>query len=112
VIASFLLAAGDVFPHLRVFPSVEGWGLHVLASREPIPRRSAAELAALLPPAAAADLVEWGPQPTPEEQFQAVLAQERLLDRVALRRSALPLTDDRPFNEYFFVRRLVAPLLR
>ena len=54
VVASFVLALRDVFPYVRAFPSVEGWGLHLLASGQPIASRTAAELAALMPAAAQA----------------------------------------------------------
>jgi hypothetical protein len=62
-------------------------------------------MAAVMPPAAREDLVEWGPYPTPAEQFDAVLRNEDTPDWAVLRRLASPLTDDRPVNEYFLVRR-------
>ncbi|PYQ40066.1 MAG: hypothetical protein DMF77_19535 [Acidobacteria bacterium] len=105
VIAAFALALHDVFPYIRVFPSVEGWGDHLLASAQRISDRTGAEMAALLPPAARQDLVEWGPHPTPTEQLDAVLRAEKFPDWAALGRVARPLTDDRPLNEYFLVRR-------
>jgi spermidine synthase len=105
VVAAFTLALHDVFPCIRAFPSVEGWGTHLLASASPIADRTAAEMAALMPPAAQQDLVEWGPYPTAVEQLDAVLKGETTLDFTALARRARPLTDDRPVNEYFLVRR-------
>ena len=105
VVAAFMLALHDSFPHVRAFPSVEGWGLHLLAADRPIGERTAAEMAARMPEAARRDLVEWGPHPTPEEQLDAVLKSERPIDWTALAERAAPLTDDRPLNEYFLVRR-------
>jgi predicted membrane-bound spermidine synthase len=105
VMAAFSLALHDVFPHIRTFASVEGWGAHLLASNQPIADRTGAEMAALMPPAARDDLVEWGPYPTPTEQFDAVLGAENFPNWEALSRRAGPLTDDRPLNEYFLVRR-------
>jgi spermidine synthase len=105
VVAAFSLALRDVFPYIRVFPSVAGWGAHLLASDQPIADRTGAEMAALMPPAARDDLVEWGPYPTPTEQLDAVLRTEDAPDWAALQRLARPLTDDRPVNEYFLVRR-------
>ena len=107
VVESFMLALHDVFPYVRVLPSVEGWGLHLLASGQPIANRTAAELAAVMPPAARADLVEWGPHPTAVAQIEAVLGHEQALDWAALERRAVPLRDDRPINEYFLLRRLL-----
>jgi spermidine synthase len=105
VVAAFLLALHDVFPYVRVFPSVEGWGGHLLASAQPILDRTAAEMEAAMPIAARADLVEWGPYRTPVEQFGAVLRSEDPPDWAVLKGVAGPLTDDRPLNEYFLVRR-------
>jgi hypothetical protein len=57
-------------------------------------------------PAAAADLVEWGPAHDAEGQFDGVLRQELSLDDLIQRAPDVPaLQDDRPVNEYFLVRR-------
>ncbi|MDX6768776.1 MAG: hypothetical protein SF051_04540 [Elusimicrobiota bacterium] len=106
VTSAMAQALAAVFPHVRAFPSTEGWGVHFLASLEPLPKRSAAELARRLPPAAKRDLVEWGPWPTPEKQFQVVLANEIPLSALIDGRPSTPLSDDRPINEYFLLRRL------
>jgi predicted membrane-bound spermidine synthase len=105
VVAAFMLALHDAFPYVRAFASVEGWGLHLLAADRAIGDRTAAEMAARMPEAARRDLVEWGPHPTAVEQLDAVLKAERPIDWTALAARAAPLTDDRPVNEYFLVRR-------
>jgi hypothetical protein len=106
---SVALALAAEFPHVRVFGSIEGWGLHFLASDRPLPARDAAALAARLPPSARADLVEWTPGRSPEELFGTVLARERPLAGVAAPGQALgPLTDERPVNEYFLLRWLTS----
>jgi hypothetical protein len=97
----------ESFRYVRVFRSVEGWGFHFLASDSPIPSYSAATLASHLPPAAAIDIVEWGPATDAEEQFARVLKQEVSLDEIIARAPNVPaLQDDRPINEYFLLRRL------
>lgn len=106
VVEAFILALHEVFPYVRVFPSVEGWGLHLLASGQPIASHTAAELAAVMPAAAQADLVAWGPHRTAASQLDAVLSHEKALDWASLERRAAPLKDDRPINEYFLLRRL------
>jgi predicted membrane-bound spermidine synthase len=105
VFAACQLALRDVFPYIRAYPSVQGWGLHLLASARPIMDRSAGEMASLMPPAAKRDLVEWGPHPTAVEQLDAVVREEKFIDWTALASKASPLTDDRPLNEYFLIRR-------
>ncbi len=107
VVSAVSKALAERFPYVRIFRSVEGWGMHFLASADPIPSRTAADLAARLPKEAAADLVEWGPKYTAEGQFRKVLEQEIPLTKVVGRDPDAPvLTDDRPVNEYYLLRRL------
>ncbi|MBI5511370.1 MAG: fused MFS/spermidine synthase [Deltaproteobacteria bacterium] len=107
VIASATKALTTHFAHVRIFHSIAGRGWHFLASAAPIPAKTAAELAAKLPPAAAADLVEWGPHTTPAEQLDEVVGREVPLAAVlAAAPDAPALSDDRPVNEYYMLRRL------
>jgi spermidine synthase len=93
------------FPHVQVFLGIDGRGYHLLASMQPLPRRSAEELAATLPPAAAADIVEFGPKTTPTEQFRSMLLTQLDVDAmIALAPAAPVLRDDRPVNEFFLLR--------
>jgi hypothetical protein len=104
--AAFVLALRESFPFLRAFRSVEGWGYHLLASPAPIKVPVMRVLAARLPPAAAQDLMEWGPQPGVRRQLGAVLRRELSLDDlVAAAPGVRGLRDDRPLNEYFLLRR-------
>ncbi len=111
--AAIARALKESFPYVRAFVSIEGWGVHYLASRQPIPDRSATDLAKRMPASAAADLVEWGPFPTAEQQFAAVLKNEVPIDRiVALDVYAPAMQDDRPVNEYYMLRDALAWLYR
>ena len=104
--ASVARALKESFPYVRVFHSVEGWGYHFLASESPLPDPTAAELAAHLPAKAATDLLEWGPEATPEGQFADVLKREISLDGLIQQApAASALQDDRPVNEYYLMRR-------
>ena len=103
--AAIARALKESFPYVRAFASVEHWGIHYLASRRPIPDRSAPELTRRMPARAAADLVEWGPFPTAEQQFAAVLEQEVPIDRLLAAAGNVPaILDDRPANEYYMLR--------
>jgi hypothetical protein len=103
--AAITRALKESFLYVRAFGSIEGWGVHYLASRQPIPERSAYELANRMPPTAAADLVEWGPYSTAEQQFAAVLKNEIPADwLIDLDKTAPALQDDRPVNEYGLLR--------
>jgi spermidine synthase len=108
--ASVARALSESFPYVRAFPSVEGWGIHFLASISPIPSRSAEELAARMPPGAALNMTEWGPAPSAAEQFQMLLGHELSVSSMIQEDAAIPaLRDDRPTNEYFLFRRLSDP---
>jgi spermidine synthase len=110
IIASVAKALQQSFPYVRVFHSVEGWGYHFLASMSPLPAFSAATLAGRLPSSASADLLEWGPASTAEQQFAQVLTREISLDSLINRVPAVEaLQDDRPLNEYFVLRRAQNP---
>jgi spermidine synthase len=108
VASSMARALGASFIEVRVFPSVEEWGLHFLAGNQPSVRRTAAELAARVPASAARDMLEWGPEATVEAQFRKMLSGEMPLQKVIDADPRAPvLTDDRPVNEYYFLRRLL-----
>jgi predicted membrane-bound spermidine synthase len=95
------------FPYVRAFRSFGGrYGTHYLASMNPILPISSDVLAARLPQAAAADLVEWGPETSPQKQFDLVLSRELSLTRLAALDPGAPaMRDDKPINEYFVLRR-------
>src|SRR5258708_2026779 len=99
-------ALRESFPYVRCMVSVEGWGCHFLASMSPIPNFTAAELATHMPPAAVADLLEWGPGKSPEQQFAIVLSREISVDSIVNARGVpiQALHDDRPVNEYLWLR--------
>jgi spermidine synthase len=109
--AAVARALKESFPYVRAFISIEGVGIHYLASRQPIPRLSAAELAKRVPPSAASDLVEWGPFPTAEQQFAVMLKREVPVDwLISADVNAPALQDDRPVNEYYWLRATGARL--
>lgn len=96
----------ESFPYVRAFGSIEGWGTHFLASNRPLPRWSAKELLRQMPPSAVKDMMEWGPEATPEGELGAVLGNEiSPAHLIAEDPTAPALTDDRPVNEYYALRR-------
>ena len=95
----------DSFPFVRAFVSVDGYGVHFLASMQPIPILSSSTLAARLPERAVRDLDEWGPRHSPEEQFHEVLSREVEIRRLLnLSPRTPPITDNQPINEYYLLR--------
>jgi predicted membrane-bound spermidine synthase len=104
--ASVAKALSQSFPYVRAFGSYEDkFGIHFLASMEPLPAISSSELAARMPAAAASDLVEWGPEPSAQKQFDLVLAHERSMSALIAKDPQVPaMQDDKPVNEYFLLR--------
>jgi spermidine synthase len=95
------------FKHVRAFRSIEGWGVHLVASDWPIPERTSQDLAGKMSPNAAVDFIEWGPAITPVGEFDILLNNEFNVDNiVAASPSAPVMRDDHPTNEYFAVRYL------
>ena len=93
------------FPFVRCFVSIENSGVHMLASREPIPNMSAIQATARIPAAAAIDLLEWAPSQDLTSYINEVLSKEFQIETVLNPDSGIRITDDRPYNEYYFLRR-------
>ena len=93
------------FPDVRAFASFDRIGIHFLASMAPLPKASSSVLAARLPTAAAADFVEWGPQPDAQKQFELLLSHELTIEQILNADPRVPaITDDQPINEYYLLR--------
>ena len=98
-------AIRNSFAYVRVFPGIQGWGWHFLASERPITNRTAAELVERMPTAAVSDMLEWGPAASPEAQMNLLLSRESSTDAlIALSPATAALQDNRPINEFFLLR--------
>ena len=103
--ASVARALLDSFPCVRAFQSIEGWGTHFLASRDPLPAALTGPWPQPLPAAAARDLVEWEGDSTPAGLLAEVFShEEHMEDFLKLAPSLPAIQDDRPVNEYFLLR--------
>lgn len=112
-IAGMTLSVLESFPHVRVLGSIEGNGFHVMASNDPLPRLTARELVARMPQTAVADMQEWINAP-PEKFFEFMLGNEYVVESLLIDRSraaTLAITDDRPVNEFYLLRRFSAAAL-
>jgi spermidine synthase len=96
----------DAFPHVRAFASIEGWGVHFLASDAPISVPSPEEAAARLPADARADFLEWFANDDATVPLALMTRREIRLDDLLRDHPRVRITDNRPFNEYFLLRRL------
>jgi spermidine synthase len=97
----------ESFPYVRVFRSMKNEGLHFLASTHPLTPLDACTLGAAMPEKARHDLVEWEKE-SPESIFAQILKQELDLTTVEGQNLGRRITDDRPYNEYYWLRRTVA----
>jgi len=103
--ASVTKALMQSFPYVRAFWSYDGFGIHFLASMDPIPVPTSSVLAARMPSAAASDFVEWGPDATPQQQFESVISRELKLEDLVAQDPRVPaMRDDQPINEYYLLR--------
>ena len=96
----------ESFPHVRSFPSVEGWGIHLLGSLSPMPVLDAKQLVARMPVAAQNDLLEWADTNDPAAYFSRVINHEYSISDILNPDPEVEVTDDQPYNEYFLLRRL------
>jgi spermidine synthase len=108
--AAVARALRNSFPHVRVFRWGTRWGFHFLCSEQPLPNLTAEELQSRLPEDAAIDLAEWAPPGRGGQAvftaFQSLLQSEVPIETVILQSPTTPaLTDDRPINEYYVLRR-------
>jgi spermidine synthase len=96
------------FAEVRAFRSLENWGYHLLASDSPIVAPSADEMLRRMPESAVRDLQEWLPGMPASETARRVLCNEVALTAISDPAGGLTVTDDRPFNEYYALRRNIA----
>lgn len=104
--SAFAGAVKESFPYVRVYGSLQGGDHEILASNQPIPNWTAQQLVEHMPAKAITDMMEWGPEPTPTQEFAAVLHGIPIDQLMAEDPNARALVDDRPVNEYFVLRRL------
>ncbi|MGA2786591.1 MAG: hypothetical protein ABSF60_03605 [Verrucomicrobiota bacterium] len=96
----------ESFPYVRCFPSIAGWGVHILASMDPIKIPNPTQLAADMPAAAKQDLLEWSPYHDVAGYLGLVVTRAIPLPNVLNPNAEIEITDDDPLNEYFLLRRL------
>lgn len=92
------------FRHFRCF-GFQGWAMLVLASQDPIATLGPEELAMVMPKAAGEDLLEWSASKNLPAYLDEVLSKEFLIERILSPDPRIRITDDRPYNEYFMLRR-------
>lgn len=97
----------ESFPHLQVIRSFEPphVGLHLLASLEPLDVPTVAQAIERMPEAAKQDMLEWSNGWKLDFAWSLVLAQFKPIEDYLPSDRSIRITDDQPFNEYFWLRR-------
>lgn len=103
-------ALTDAFPHVRVYRSMEDWGYHFLASMTPIEENPTPEsIVKKFPPSARVDMMEWNKDDDLSEIVTKMLASsfdaKAYIAKEFNNRRDIMITDDRPINEYYKLRR-------
>ena len=109
--AAVVRSLHESFPYVRVFG--DEFGMHFLCGDRPVPVRTAQELVSRMPQAAIVDFVEWETQFPGDPKAQATAKFTWLLQHelplgplIAASPDTPALTDDRPINEYYALRKL------
>ena len=96
----------ESFPHVIAFKSIGDSGYHFLASISPMPDISPAEFVMRLPESSKRDLMEWNGDITIQKMAANILSQRTDIEKLLPSHGAnMIVTDDRPYNEYFYLRR-------
>jgi len=98
----------DSFSFVRCFRGIRHYGVHMLASTEPIPNFSDEQVAARMPAAARKDLAEWSSSWDLTSYLGQVLSNEIPVEGALNPNAHIRITDDHPYNEYFLLRRWLA----
>ncbi|MHB8883031.1 MAG: fused MFS/spermidine synthase [Thermodesulfovibrionales bacterium] len=96
------------FRFVKAYRSVEGWGVHLIASDKELIGISPAKMVSVMPPKAAADILESYPGKDLREVVGTVVERAVPMRRLLDRDRSVVITDDRPFNEYYMLRRMRA----
>ena len=95
------------FPYVRVFKSVEWGGVHLLASAKPIKTPVTNDILSRMPEGAQRDLAEWYYIKDPRIISRSLLFTEFDLNLILNNDIKIVINDDRPFNEYYLLRRTI-----
>ncbi len=92
------------FSHVKMLDSIEGWGVHFLASDAPIKEMNSAEFAKALPEKAQRDFMEWAGQRSFEEATSLSLRPLPAKPWQSESFAEYEMTDDMPYNEFSLFR--------
>lgn len=96
----------EVFPYVTAYRPLEGQGYHLLASKSPINSISPEEFLQAMPSEAKKDMLEWNDKNLSDLQYaQSILAGKTDIDELLNNDKGFIIDDNKPFNEYYFLRK-------
>jgi predicted membrane-bound spermidine synthase len=109
-VQSIALALHRSFPYVQAYRGYHRrFGIHFIASMHPIPKLTPTDFVARLPARAAQSMLHWRKRGTTIDQIATRIIDSRISFRALLPKQGadIPaLSDQRPFNEYFLLRRV------
>ena len=109
-VQSIALALHRSFPYVQAYRGYHRrFGIHFIASMRPISKLTPTDFVARLPARAAQSMLHWRKQGTTINQIATRIIDSRISFRALLPKQGadIPaLSDQRPFNEYFLLRRV------
>jgi hypothetical protein len=73
---------------------------------QPLQELTSEQIASIMPATASRDLIEWSDSPDFVSYCNQVLRAQISVQSVLNTDPSIRITDDQPYNEYFFLRRL------
>ncbi len=110
---AFIRSFTRSFPYVRAFVSLHGGGLHMIGSLQPLTFPPILKALSLMPALARKDFVEWNlTNKDPAWFLNLILSSEADLNSMLNPDEQITVTDDRPFNEYYLLRRAFPTVFR
>ena len=107
IVNAITRSLSNVFPYIHSYASIEDWGVHFIASMNPLSSKQLKEMADNMPETAKKDLKEWfDPGFSIEEILSVQSTKQFKMESLLLKDKTIFISDDRPYNEYYFLRRL------
>lgn len=102
---AILRSLQESFPYVKCFRGIKQHGVHMLASMQPLQELTSEQIASIMPATASRDLIEWSDSPDFVSYCNQVLRARISVQSVLSSDPSIRITDDQPYNEYFFLRR-------
>ncbi len=105
ILQAMARSLSNSFPYIKIYKSVENWGFHFIASTTPIENLTVVKMISRMPETARSDLLEWYKPKNLERVVEKILSQEIPLDTLLSDNREIVITDAKPYNEYYILRR-------